>query len=171
MGELPEGYDHKYTYSHIGYNLKMTDLQAAIGAAQLKKLPEFIRLRKHNWRYLYDGLKPLEEFFILPEATPNSDPSWFGFLLTVRLEAPFTRNQLIQFLDSKKIATRLLFGGNLTRQPAYKDASYRVAEDLSNTDMVMNQTFWVGVYPGLTEAMLHYVIECLRQFCSKYTTV
>ncbi|RMG35406.1 MAG: lipopolysaccharide biosynthesis protein RfbH [Methanobacteriota archaeon] len=164
LGELPYGYDHKYTYSHIGYNLKLTDMQAAVGVAQLKKLPRFIEIRKRNWRLLYEGLKPLDEFFILPEATPNSDPSWFGFLITVRPEAPFTRRDLVQYLESRKIGTRLLFGGNLTRQPAYRDAHYRVVGDLRNTDLVMNQTFWVGVFPGITEQMINYMIEVINTF-------
>lgn len=164
LGELPEGYDHKYTYAHIGYNLKLTDMQAAIGVAQLKKLPGFIEARKRNWQLLYTGMKPFEEFFILPEATPNSDPSWFGFLLTVRTEAPFTRNDLIRHLEDHKIGTRLLFGGNLIRQPAYQSVPYRVVGTLANTDLIMNQTFWVGVYPGLTEPMLDYVIDTVGAF-------
>ncbi len=164
LGELPYGYDHKYIYSHIGYNLKLTDMQAAVGVAQLKKLPEFIDARKHNWRLLREGLKSFEEFLILPRPTPNSDPSWFGFALTVRPEAPFTRNDLIGYLESRKIATRLLFGGNLTRQPAYQNISCRVVGKLENTDVVMNQTFWVGVYPGLTEQMIAYVVETVSAF-------
>jgi CDP-6-deoxy-D-xylo-4-hexulose-3-dehydrase len=164
QGQLPYGYDHKYIYSHIGYNLKVTDMQAAVGVAQLKKLPRFIEARKFNFRLLYDGLKPFEEYFILPEATAGSDPSWFGFLVTVRPEAPFTRNDLIRYLSSRKIDTRLLFGGNLTRQPAYQDVPCRVVGELKNTDLVMNRTFWVGVYPGLTEVMLSYVIESVRTF-------
>lgn len=162
LGDLPYGYDHKYTYSHIGYNLKLTDMQAAIGVAQLKKLPGFIEARKRNWRLLYEGLKSLDEFFILPEATPNSDPSWFGFLLTVRPEAPFSRNDLVRYLERCKIGTRLLFGGNLTRQPAYQSVPYRVVGELVNTDLVMNQTLWVGVYPGLTSEMILYMIDSIR---------
>jgi CDP-6-deoxy-D-xylo-4-hexulose-3-dehydrase len=126
LGELPEGYDHKYIYSHIGYNLKMTDMQAAVGVAQLEKLPGFIEARKRNWQLLFDGLKQYEEFFILPQATPNSDPSWFGFLLTVRPDAPFSRNELIQFLETNQVATRLLFSGNIIRQPAFENIHYRV---------------------------------------------
>ncbi len=164
LGELPFGYDHKYIYSHIGYNLKLTDMQAAVGVAQLQKLPGFIAARKRNWQWLRDGLQPFEEFFILPEPTPHSDPSWFGFLLTVRPSAPFTRNQLIRFLEDHKIATRLLFGGNLTRQPAYQDIPYRVVGDLRHTDLAMNQTFWIGVYPGLTAEMIGYVIETFAEF-------
>ncbi len=164
LGELPQGYDHKYIFSHIGYNLKLTDMQAAIGVAQLKKLPAFIEIRKRNWSMLYGGLKPFEEFLVLPEATPQSDPSWFGFAITVRPDAPFTRRDLVTYLEHRKIATRLLFGGNLTRQPAYQDVPYRVVGALVNTDVVMNQSFWVGVYPGLTEPMIAYVIETLSTF-------
>lgn len=164
LGALPYGYDHKYTYSHIGYNLKLTDMQAAVGVAQLKKLPTFIEARKHNWRLLYEGLKPLEEFFVLPEATPGSDPSWFGFVITVRPKAPFTRDELVRYLDSRKIGTRLLFAGNLIRQPAYQSVQYRVVSDLVNTDLVMKQTFWVGVYPGMTETMLAFVVETIEGF-------
>ncbi len=167
QGQLPHGYDHKYIYSHIGYNLKLTDMQAAIGVAQLKKLPQFIETRKRNFRYLYEGLKPFEEFLILPVATPGSDPSWFGFLITVRPEAPFTRNDLIRYLTDRKIDTRLLFGGNLTRQPAYQDTPHRVVGELTNSDLVMNATLWVGVYPGLTEAMLSYVVESIGAFIHK----
>jgi CDP-4-dehydro-6-deoxyglucose reductase, E1 len=164
LGDLPEKYDHKYIYSHIGYNLKMTDMQAAVGVAQLDKLPSFIAARKRNWQQLYDGLKQYEEFFILPQATPNSDPSWFGFLLTVRPDAPFSRNELIQHLEANKVATRLLFSGNITRQPAYKNVNYRVVGDLSNTDTVMNQTFWIGVYPRLTPTMIAYVLSVFTKF-------
>jgi len=165
LGVLPYGYDHKYIYSHIGYNLKVTDMQAAIGVAQLKKLPVFIKARRHNFRLLYEGLRDLEEFFILPKATPGSNPSWFGFPLAVRPEAPFTRNQVVQYLEEHKIATRLLFGGNLARQPAYRDdnVQYRVVGELKNSDFVMNQVFWIGVYPGLSERMLEYILECFYQ--------
>lgn len=169
LGELPCGYDHKYTYSHIGYNLKLTDMQAAVGVSQLKKLPDFIEARKRNWRLLYEGLKPYEEYFILPEATPGSDPSWFGFLLTVRPEAPFSRNALIRHLEGNKIGTRLLFGGNLLRQPAYQSISSRVVGDLTNTDLVMNQTFWIGVYPGLTEPMIAYMVDMIALFVRSQT--
>jgi CDP-4-dehydro-6-deoxyglucose reductase, E1 len=164
LGDLPVGYDHKFTYSHIGYNLKTTDMQAAIGVAQLKKLPGFIEKRKRNWKLLYQKLQPLEEYLVLPKATDNSDPSWFGFAITLRPEAPFTRNELIAEMESRKIATRLLFGGNLTRQPAYKSVPYRVVGELRNTDIVMNQTFWVGVYPGLTEEMIEYVAQSMTDF-------
>jgi CDP-6-deoxy-D-xylo-4-hexulose-3-dehydrase len=164
LGDLPEGYDHKYIYSHIGYNLKMTDMQAAVGVAQLEKLPTFIELRKRNWQLLYDGLKPYEEFFILPQPTPNSDPSWFGFLLSVRPEAPFSRNELVQFLEANQVATRLLFSGNITRQPAYQNINYRVVGDLSQTDLVMNHTFWIGVYPRITPEMIDYVLTVFARF-------
>ena len=164
LGDLPFGYDHKYMYSHIGYNLKLTDMQAAVGVAQLQKLPSFIEARKQNWRSLFEGLKPLEEFLLLPKPTEGSDPSWFGFLITVRPESPFSRNELIRYLESRKIATRLLFGGNLTRQPAYKDVPYRVVGDLKNTDLVMNQSFWIGIYPGITSAMIAYMVETIETF-------
>lgn len=164
QGDLPGGYDHKYTYSHVGYNLKLTDLQAALGVSQLAKLPGFIEIRQRNFQILYNGLKNLEEFFILPEPTPNSQPSWFGFPIAVRPEAPFSRPELIRYLDQQKIDTRLLFGGNLTRQPAFQGVTYRQIGELKNSDFVMSQVFWVGVYPGLTEEMLHYIIERLWHF-------
>ena len=165
LGDLPYGYDHKYIYSHIGYNLKLTDMQAAVGVAQLKKLPAFIAARRRNFQLLYEGLRNLEEFFILPEATPGAEPSWFGFPLAVRPEAPFTRNQVVRYLESCKIATRLLFGGNIVRQPAYCDDNvrYRVVGDLKNSDSVMNQVFWIGVYPGLSSTMLEYILECFHK--------
>lgn len=163
LGDLPYGYDHKYTYSHIGYNLKATDMQAAVGLAQLQKLPGFIRARRENFAYLYKNLQVLDEFFILPEATANSEPSWFGFPLAVRAGAPFGRNQVVQFLESRKIATRLLFGGNLVRQPAYRNTNHRIAAHLENSDFVMNNVFWLGVYPGLTRPMLDYMIESLHE--------
>jgi len=164
LGELPEGYDHKYTYSHIGYNLKATDMQAAVGVAQLAKLPAFIEARRRNFQVLWQGLSDLAEFFILPQATPGSEPSWFGFPITVADDAPFTRNQLVQFLEARKIGTRLLFGGNLTRQPAYQGLRYRVIESLENTDRVMHNTFWLGIYPGVSTAMLDFVIESIHEF-------
>ena len=163
LGELPHGYDHKYTYSHIGYNLKLTDMQAAVGVAQLAKLDGFIERRRENFDYLLAKLRPLEEFLILPEATPNSEPSWFGFALTVRENAPFTRNELVQYLDKQKIGTRLLFGGNLLRQPAYKDIVHRVVGGSSETDRVMNGTFWVGIYPGLTREHLDFIASSIAQ--------
>jgi CDP-6-deoxy-D-xylo-4-hexulose-3-dehydrase len=171
LGELPLGYDHKYVYSHIGYNLKMTDLQAAVGVSQLEKLPRFIEARRRNFELLYEGLKLYEEFLILPVATPNSVPNWFGFPITVRDHAPFTRNETIRFLESSKIGTRLLFGGNLLRQPAYQDIQHRIVGDLSNTDRILHNTFWVGVYPGITEPMAAYVLEVFEIFIKKYIGV
>jgi CDP-6-deoxy-D-xylo-4-hexulose-3-dehydrase len=162
LGDLPCGYDHKFTYSHVGYNLKMTDMQAAVGVAQLKKLPQFIESRKKNFQVLRDGLRHLEEFFILPEATEGSDPSWFGFPICVRPGAPFTRTEVVRFLEDRKIATRNLFAGNLVRQPAFRDVQHRVIGRLENTDFAMDRLFWVGVYPGLSAAMLHYVLETLH---------
>jgi CDP-6-deoxy-D-xylo-4-hexulose-3-dehydrase len=166
LGELPLGYDHKYTYSHIGYNLKITDMQAAVGVAQLEKLPRFIEIRRRNFNKLYEGLKDLEEFFILPIATPESEPSWFGFPLGVRTNAPFTRDKVVRYLESRKIGTRLLFGGNLTRQPAYSNAVYRVAGQLTNSDFVMNQVFWIGLYPGLPPQAIDFIIEVFHELRS-----
>jgi CDP-6-deoxy-D-xylo-4-hexulose-3-dehydrase len=162
LGQLPHGYDHKYVYSHIGYNLKATDMQAAVGVAQLKKLPEFMAARKKNFAQLRAGLEHLQDFFLLPEATPQSDPSWFGFPILVRPEAPFSRAQVLQFLEERKIASRALFGGNLVRQPAYQNVRHRVVGDLANSDLVMKQLFWIGVYPGLTSSMLEYVLEAFH---------
>jgi CDP-6-deoxy-D-xylo-4-hexulose-3-dehydrase len=167
LGDLPFGYDHKYTYSHIGFNLKMTDMQAAVGCAQLDKLPEFVAKRRQNFAYLHNGLQDLQDVLLLPEAAPNSEPSWFGFLLSVKENAPFTRNELVQHLEEKRIGSRLLFGGNMVRQPAYKDSTYRVIGDLKNTDYVMESTFWIGLYPGLTAEMLDYVISVIHQFCQR----
>jgi CDP-6-deoxy-D-xylo-4-hexulose-3-dehydrase len=167
LGELPDGYDHKYTYSHLGYNLKSGDIQAAIGLAQLDRLDGFVELRRRNWTYLRAGLKNLEEFLILPEITEKSDPSWFGFALTVKPGGPKTRNQIVQELNNAQIATRLLFGGNLLRQPAFIGTPRRVIGKLTNTDVVMNDTFWIGVWPGLTLPMLDYVIASLFQILGK----
>ena len=163
LGELPEGYDHKYTYSHLGYNLKSGDIQAAIGLAQLDRLDTFVAKRKHNWNYLYKNLKNLEEFLILPKPTEHSDPSWFGFAITVKDNSPLSRNDLVIKLNESKIGTRLLFGGNLLRQPAFIGTPRRVVSDLKNSDIVMNQTFWVGVWPGLTDQMLDYVIDVFHE--------
>jgi CDP-6-deoxy-D-xylo-4-hexulose-3-dehydrase len=154
LGDLPEGYDHKYTYSHLGYNLKITDMQAACGLAQLEKAPGFIEQRKLNFGYLRERLADCEEFLILPEATDGADPSWFGFPITLRPNAPVSRLELLTYLDQEKIGTRLLFAGNLTRQPYMQGRNFRVSGELSNTDVVMNDTFWIGVQPALTEAML-----------------
>lgn len=168
-GELPYGYDHKYVYSHIGYNLKLTDLQAAVGVAQLKKLPVFIEKRKHNFTRLKEGLNNYSEFLILPEATRSSDPSWFAFPITVKEDAPFTRNDIVAHLESNKIMTRMLFGGNLTRQPAYKDVKYRVFGELTNTDIVMNRNFFIGVYPGITDEMIDYILDVFDKFIRERT--
>ena len=168
LGELPCGYDHKYTYSHIGYNLKLTDWQAAIGVSQLKKLPQFIEARRKNFDYLREALKDLETYLMLPEATPGSEPSWFGFPIAVRPDGPLTRNNLVDFLETRRIATRLLFGGNLIRQPAYLGREFRVVGDLTQTDFVMNQVFWIGVYPGLGQPALEYVQKTMHDaFASK----
>ena len=166
LGDLPYGYDHKYVYSHIGYNLKMTDMQAAIGVAQLEKLPDFIDRRNANWKRLRKGLKPLEEFLLLPKATKNSDPSWFGFPITVKADAPFSRFDLVQHIESRRIGTRQLFGGNLLRQPAYKDMPMRVVGDLKNADIVTDSTFWIGVYPGLTNEIIDFMVETISEFVS-----
>ncbi len=170
-GELPHGYDHKYIYSHIGYNLKLTDMQAAVGVSQLKKLPVFSDARRRNWRVLSEGLKRFEEFLILPVPTPGSDPAWFGFALTVRDGAPFKRDDLIRHLEGRKIGTRLLFGGNLLRQPAYLNIPRRVIGNLENSDQIMMNSFWIGVYPGLTPEMLSYVVESFGDFFREFITV
>jgi CDP-4-dehydro-6-deoxyglucose reductase, E1 len=167
FGELPYGYDHKYVYSHFGYNLKVTDMQAAIGCAQLEKLPGFIAARQRNWQFLRDGLADLGESFILPEPTENSDPSWFGFLLTVREDAGFSREQAVAHLERKGIQTRMLFAGNLIKHPCFDEmrkegTGYRVVGSLDDTDRIMRDTFWVGVYPGMTEGMLDYMIDTIR---------
>jgi CDP-6-deoxy-D-xylo-4-hexulose-3-dehydrase len=169
FGELPFGYDHKYVYSHFGYNLKVTDMQAAIGCAQLEKLPEFIEARKRNWQRLRDGLLKLEDKFILPEPTPNSDPCWFGFLLTVRENAGFTRDEIVDHLEKNGIQTRMLFAGNLLKHPCFdemraKGEGFRVVGELKNTDMVMERTFWIGVYPGMTEEMVDYMVNIILNF-------
>jgi CDP-6-deoxy-D-xylo-4-hexulose-3-dehydrase len=166
LGDLPCGYDHKYTYSHIGYNLKATDMQAALGASQIAKLPRFIERRKANFAWLRRKLEPLQDLLILPEATPGADPSWFGFPIGIRQGAPITRAQLTHALEAKKIGTRLLFGGNLIRQPAYQGSNFRVIGDLPNTDYAMNHVFWIGVYPGLTKEMLDFVAETIFDFAA-----
>ena len=164
LGTLPCGYDHKYTYSHVGYNLKATDMQAALGVAQIAKLPEFIEKRKANFAYLKEALAPMEEFLQLPVAGENADPSWFGFPIGVKEGAPFTRDQLTRALEAKKIGTRLVFAGNLTRQPAYEGWEYRVIGEMPNTDYVMNNVFWIGVFPGLSTEMLDYMVETVTEF-------
>jgi CDP-6-deoxy-D-xylo-4-hexulose-3-dehydrase len=162
LGELPKGYDHKYIYSHLGYNLKSGDIQAAIGLAQLDRLENFVELRRRNWNYLKLGLADVAEYLLLPQATENSNPSWFGFAITVQKSSPKTRNEIVQALDEKKIGTRLLFGGNLLRQPAFAGTPRRVHGELTNTDRVMNDTFWLGVWPGLTVSMLDYMIDSIH---------
>jgi len=164
LSELPYGYDHKYIYSHIGYNLKITDMQAAIGVQQLKKLPSFINARKSNFKRIYDALKEYGKYLMLPEWRNNADPSWFGFPIIVKEEAPFTRDDLIKYLEKNKIATRMLFGGNLIKQPAYRNVNYRVVDTLKNTDLIMNHLFWVGVYPGITEEKMDYMIGIFKEF-------
>jgi CDP-4-dehydro-6-deoxyglucose reductase, E1 len=170
LGTLPCGYDHKYTYSHVGYNLKATDVQVALGASQIAKLPEFIERRKANFKYLRSALEPLAEHLLLPEAGEHSDPSWFGFPIGVKTDAPFTRDQLTRALEAKKIATRLLFAGNLLRQPAYQGCEYRVVGELTNTDFVMNQVFWIGVYPGLSTEMLDFIVKTATEFVASAKT-
>jgi CDP-6-deoxy-D-xylo-4-hexulose-3-dehydrase len=179
LGELPAGYDHKYVYSHIGYNLKMTDLQAAVGVAQLARLDGFVAARRRNWAFYREALDDLQDVLVLPEATPGSDPSWFGFLVTVRREAPFTRGDLVRTLEERKIQTRMLFAGNLARQPAFTAlaeqacasgtarAPFRVVGPLEGTDAVMTRSLWIGVYPGLTDAMRRYVAETFRACARK----
>ncbi len=164
LGDLPEGYDHKYTYAHAGYNLKITDMQAACGLAQMDKLEGFIQARKDNFKFLYERLQSCQDFLILPEATPNSDPSWFGFLMTIKPEANIRRVDLLSYLDQEKIGTRLLFAGNLTRQPYMQGRNYRVSGNLTHTDTVMNDSFWVGVYPGLSEEMLDFTASKIETF-------
>ena len=164
LGTLPFGYDHKYTYSHMGFNLKITDMQAACGLAQMDRVEWLVQKRKDNFAYLKAGLKACEEFLELPEATPNSEPSWFGFPITIKETAGVKRVDLLKFLDEHKIGTRLLFAGNLIRQPYFQNVNYRVVGELTNTDRIMNNTFWLGVYPGLTEEHLDYVISKLEEF-------
>ena len=161
LGSLPEGYDHKYTYSHIGYNLKLTDMQAAVGLAQLKKLPRFIEARRRNFERLHRALEPLADALILPEASPQSRPSWFGFPITVRDSAPLSRNALVRELEAHRIGTRLLFGGNLLHQPAYRGIEHRGVGTLEGADQVMRSTFWVGVFPGLTEQMIDFIAQTI----------
>jgi CDP-6-deoxy-D-xylo-4-hexulose-3-dehydrase len=165
LGDLPKGYDHKYTYSQIGYNLKLTDFQAAIGVAQLEKLPQFIKKRKENFQSLYTFFKQYEKYFILPSWEKEADPCWFGFMVVVRDDAPFTKQELVVYLEDHKIGTRGLFAGNLLRHPAYlgrKD--YRVSGTLVNSDTVMHNGFWIGVYPGITPEHLSYMKQCIQTF-------
>jgi CDP-6-deoxy-D-xylo-4-hexulose-3-dehydrase len=168
LGDLPPGYDHKYIYSHIGYNLKATEMQAAIGVEQLKKLPVFIESRKKNFNTLSLGLKKYENFFVLPKLTPHSKPSWFGFPILVREDAAFTRQNIVQYLEKCKITTRMLFGGNLLKQPAYATINHRMVGTLNKTDLVMNNLFWIGVYPGITEDMMDYMLNSFSSFIEGY---
>lgn len=169
FGKLPAGYDHKYVYSHLGYNLKATDMQAAIGCAQLKKLDQFTVLRKKNWQMLKEGLQGVEDKIILPEKVENSDPSWFGFLMTVKKDAGFTRDELAEYMESKNVQTRNLFAGNIIKHPCFdelreSEKGYRVVGDLENTDYVMNSSLWIGVYPGMQEAKINYMIQVIKEF-------
>ena len=167
LGELPYGYDHKYIYSHIGYNLKATDIQAALGVSQLRKLDRFIAKRRENFNYLLSGFKDIEGLQ-MPKATENSEPSWFGFPITLDPNHPVNREELLRFLDDRKIGTRLMFAGNITRQPAYSKTDFRIVGDLTNSDIVMRRSFWLGVYPGLDKRMLEYVVESVREFMMRY---
>jgi CDP-6-deoxy-D-xylo-4-hexulose-3-dehydrase len=165
-GELPPGYDHKYVYSHFGYNLKATDMQAAIGCAQLEKFPSIVERRRHNWRRLHEGLKDLRDKLILPEAAPNSNPSWFGFLITCR--AGVDRNKLVQYIESDNIQTRMLFAGNLVKHPCFDElrqdgSGYRIAGSLETTDRIMRDTFWIGVYPGMSDEMIDRMVAVVRE--------
>jgi CDP-6-deoxy-D-xylo-4-hexulose-3-dehydrase len=164
LGNLPFGYDHKYTYSHLGYNMKITDMQAACGLAQLNSLNEFIKKRKNNFNFLYKNLKNLEEFFILPEPEKNSEPSWFGFPLSLKKNNNYNRNDLVKYLSDRKIGTRLLFSGNLTKQPYMKNKNFKVHGELKNTDFIMENTFWIGLYPGLSEQHLQYTADTMQNF-------
>jgi CDP-6-deoxy-D-xylo-4-hexulose-3-dehydrase len=165
LGDLPYGYDHKYTYSHLGFNLKITDMQAAVGVSQLEHLDDFVAARRRNFDLLKAGLRDLEHLLVLPEATPGTEPSWFGFLLTVREDAPFSRDEIVRHLNEMKIGTRLLFGGNLIRQPYMKGRNFRVHGDLDNSDRIMRQTFWIGLYPGLSPEAIAYMLEVIHAFC------
>jgi len=168
LGELPFGYDHKYIYTHIGYNLKLTDMQAAVGVEQLKKLPSFIEARKRNFKMLYDGLKKYDKYFILPKIESEAEPSWFGFLITVREDSGFTKDDIVKYLEDNKIATRMLFAGNITKHPCFENIEYRISEGLVNTDRIMNDTFWIGVYPGLSDHHLKFMLETIQNYISQF---
>ena len=167
LGELPYGYDHKFTYSNIGYNLKATDLQASIGYIQIDKLDEFINARRNNWEKINNFIQKKQDYFVPHKPTQDSNPSWFGYAITVKEGLSFNRDELVKYLNENRIATRLMFGGNLIKQPAYKNKKFKVFGELTNADMVMNSTFWIGVYPGLTEEMIDYTIEKFEDFLSK----
>jgi len=164
LGDLPYGYDHKYVYSHVGYNLKLTDMQAAVGLAQLNKLSGFVAQRRSNWMFLRERLNHTSDLFYLPQETPRAASSWFGFPITIRPEAGFQRRELIMHLEQRGIGTRLLFGGNIVRQPAYKKTAFRIVEKLANADLIADSTFWIGVYPALGHASLSYVVESIEDF-------
>jgi CDP-6-deoxy-D-xylo-4-hexulose-3-dehydrase len=164
LGKLPYGYDHKYIYSHLGYNLKATDMQAAIGVEQLKKLRGFISIRERNFKLIYQGLKKYQDYIILPKATANSSPSWFGFLISVKKNAGFSKNELVEYLEKNKIATRMLFAGNIIKQPAYRDIKFRQLGSLENTDFIMHNSFWIGVYPGIDRRNIKYILDIFASF-------
>ncbi len=164
LGSLPFGYDHKYIYSHIGYNLKVTEMQAAVGVAQLKKLHSFIEARQNNFKMLYEGLKKHEKYFVFPKVESAANPSWFGFILTVRTEAGFTRDEIVKHLEDNNIATRMLFAGNIIRHPSFVDVNYRIYNNLMNTDIIMNTTFWIGVYPDISSEMITYILDKIEEF-------
>ena len=164
FGDLPFGYDHKYVYSHIGYNLKLTDMQAALCIEQLKKLPSFIEARKNNYNTIYNQLKGYEDYLMLPKVEKNADPSWFGFPIIVKSNPKFTRDEIINYLENNKVATRMLFGGNLTKQPAYKNIDFKIVESLNNTDMIMENLFWIGVYPGISKEKVEYMLNVFKDF-------
>jgi len=171
LGKLPKGYDHKYTYSNLGYNLKITEMQAAVGLGQLTKVTKFIQIRKENFNYLKNELSKFEKYLILPESTPLSEPSWFGFPISVKESAPFSKNDLVNYLSSKMIDTRPLFAGNITKQPYFENLPYRIAETLTNTDLIMNNTFWIGVFPGLSSEMLQYMVEQFKKFIDTFEKI
>ena len=164
LGELPQGYDHKYTYSHLGYNLKITDMQAACGLAQLDRVDGFIQSRKDNFNYLTNKLQSVTDYLTLPQATENSDPSWFGFPITIKSNAGTDRITLLKYLNQNNIGTRLLFAGNITKQPYFNDIEYRIVSELENTNIIMNNTFWIGVFPGITEEMMDFVVEKIELY-------